>query len=217
MSDLGNDLEKIEGLKDKKLKVGGYGLTPTQIGMAFALISTIVGGLYGGFVMYQKIENIAGLDIDAYSQKMDLMDARIEAALDYSRDIKNGLRDDILRIEKVTDRTEDEVNKIEANVRAMLDVAEGDLDAVEDKVKVMISVAEGNLDAVEDKVRVMISDAENDVNDVEDKVRTMISDAEGRFEIKRDQLRTSNKTDLADLEERINSKVQRALDNPLAN
>ena len=63
----------------------------------------------------------------------------------------------------------------------------------------------------------MISDAENDVNDVEDKVRTMISDAEGRFEIKRDQLRTSNKTDLADLEERINSKVQRALDNPLAN
>jgi hypothetical protein len=45
----------------------------------------------------------------------------------------------------------------------------------------------------------------------------MIDDAELRFETKREQLRTSNNADLKALEDRLNKRVQRALDNPLAN
>ena len=131
--------------------------------MAFAALSTVMGTLYGGFTMYQKVDDIANLDLDAYQQKMDVMDTKIEQALDYSRDIKNGLRDDIMRIENVADRVED------------------------------------------------------DVNTIEDKVRTLIDDAEERFENKRDQLRTSNKADIKELEDRLSAKLQRALDNPLAN
>jgi septal ring factor EnvC (AmiA/AmiB activator) len=167
MADLGKDLGKVDKLKEKlanaDIKILGYKLTPTQLGMAFAALSTVLGSLYGGFTMYQKIESLANLDLDAYQQQMDVMDAKIESTLDYTRDIKNGLRDDINRIEKVSDRTED------------------------------------------------------DVNALEDKVRDMIDDAEVRFETKRDQLRTSNKADIKELEERLNAKVQRALDNPLAN
>jgi septal ring factor EnvC (AmiA/AmiB activator) len=167
MADLGKDLGKVDKLKEKlanaDIKILGYKLTPTQLGMAFAVLSTVLGSLYGGFTMYQKIESLANLDLDAYQQQMDIMDAKIESTLDYTRDIKNGLRDDINRIEKVSDRTEDDVNKLE------------------------------------------------------DKVRDMIDDAETRFETKRDQLRTSNQADIKELEERLNAKVQRALDNPLAN
>jgi septal ring factor EnvC (AmiA/AmiB activator) len=167
MSDLSKDLNKIDAIKDKfangEFSILGYKLTPTQLGMAFAVLSTVMGTLYGGFTMYQKIEGIANLDVGAYQTQMDLMDAKIESTLDYTRDIKNGLRDDISRIEKVSDRTED------------------------------------------------------DVNALEDKVRDMIDDAEVRFETKRDQLRASNKTDIKELEDRLNAKVQRALDNPLAN
>jgi septal ring factor EnvC (AmiA/AmiB activator) len=167
MADLGKDLGKVDKLKEKlanaDIKILGYKLTPAQLGMAFAALSTVLGSLYGGFTMYQKIESLANLDLDAYQQQMDVMDAKIESTLDYTRDIKNGLRDDINRIEKVSDRTED------------------------------------------------------DVNALEDKVRDMIDDAEVRFETKRDQLRTSNKADIKELEERLNAKVQRALDNPLAN
>ena len=167
MSDLSKDLNKIDAIKDKfangEFSILGYKLTPTQLGMAFAVLSTVMGTLYGGFTMYQKIEGIANLDVGAYQTQMDLMDAKIESTLDYTRDIKNGLRDDISRIEKVSDRTED------------------------------------------------------DVNALEDKVRDMIDDAEVRFETKREQLRASNKTDIKELEDRLNAKVQRALDNPLAN
>jgi len=163
MSDLGDDIEKIEGLADKRMSLGGYRFTPAQLGMVLAAVSSLVGTLYGGFLMYQKIEEVAGLDLGAYEQKMEVMDAKVQEALDYSRDIKNGLRDDILRIETQTDRVEDMVRN------------------------------------------------------TEEKVRVMIDDAELRFETKREQLRMSQSADMKALEDRLNSKLQRALDNPLAN
>jgi septal ring factor EnvC (AmiA/AmiB activator) len=163
MSDLGDDIERMEGLVDRRMSIAGYRFTVTQLGMVLAAVSSLLGTLYAGFLMYQKVESIANLDLDAYSQQMEVMDAKVQEALDYSRDIKNGLRDDILRIETQTDR-------------------------------------------VEDMVR-----------DTEEKVRVMIDDAELRFETKREQLRMSQTADMKALEDRLNAKLQRALDNPLAN
>lgn len=162
MANLGDDLEKIEGLADRDFKVFGYSLSVTQLGMALAAISSLLGTLYAGFVMYQKVESIANLDLDAYQQQMDVMDAKVEESLNYARDIKNGLRDDILRIEKQTDRVEDMVRNSE------------------------------------------------------EKVRTLIDDAEVRFESKREQLRMSQQADLKELEDKLNKRVQLALDNPLS-
>jgi len=125
--------------------------------------------LYGGFTLYQKIEEVAGLDLTAYQQQMDVMDAKVsgisekvEESVEYTRDIKNGLKDDLLRIEQQTDR-------------------------------------------VEDMVR-----------DNEDKVRSMIDDAEVRFENQRERVRVSQSSAMKELEDRLNAKLQRALDNPLA-
>ena len=159
----------ILGLADRQIKAGGMKLTAGSIMAIFAFLSTIVGGLYGGFVLYQKIEAVAGLDIEAYQQSMDVMDAKItgisekvEESVEYTRDIKNGLKDDILRIEQQTDRIEDMVRKSE------------------------------------------------------DKVRDMIDGAEVRFENQRERVRVSQNGAMKELEETLMDKLQRALDNPLA-
>jgi septal ring factor EnvC (AmiA/AmiB activator) len=135
----------------------------------FAFLSTIVGGLYGGFVLYQKIEAVAGLDLEEYQLQMNIMDAKVtgisekvEESVEYSRDIKNGLRSDILSIEKQTDRVEDMVRESE------------------------------------------------------DKVRKMIDDAEVRFENQRERVRVSQSGSMKELEDKLMDKLQRALDNPLA-
>ena len=159
----------IDGLADRQIKAGGMKLTAGSIMAIFAFLSTIVGGLYGGFVLYQKIEAVAGLDIEAYQQNMDVMDAKItgisekvEESVEYTRDIKNGLKDDILRIEQQTDRIEDMVRKSE------------------------------------------------------DKVRDMIDGAEVRFENQRERVRVSQSGAMKELEETLMDKLQRALDNRLA-
>ena len=103
--------DNIDGLADREFKTGGMKLSFGSIMAIFAFLSTVVGGLYGGFVMYQKIEEVAGLDLGAYQQAMDVMDAKVtgisekvEESVEYSRDIKNGLRDDLLRLESQVDR-----------------------------------------------------------------------------------------------------------------
>ena len=161
--------DNIDGLADREFKTGGMKLSFGSIVAIFAFLSTVVGGLYGGFVMYQKIEEVAGLDLGEYQQAMDVMDAKVtgisekvEESVEYTRDIKNGLKDDLLRIEQQTDRIEDLVRKNE------------------------------------------------------DKVRTMIDAAEIRFENQRERVRVSQAGSMKDLETKIMDKLQRALDNPLA-
>ena len=163
------DLTNVESLADKEVKAGGVKLTASSVLAILAFLSTVVGGLYGGFTLYQKIEEVAGLDLGAYQQQMDVMDAKVsgisekvEESVEYTRDIKNGLKDDLLRVEQQTDR-------------------------------------------IEDMVR-----------DNEDKVRTMIDDAEIRFENQRERVRVSQSSAMKELEDRLVTKLQRALDNPLA-
>jgi hypothetical protein len=130
-------------------------------------LSTLGGGAWAGFEFYKDYmdmrEVVQNIDTSAIAARNDVIETQLQEAIDYTRDIKAGLRDDILRIEKVADRTED------------------------------------------------------DVRALEDKVRDMIDDAEIRFETKREQLSMSQKADIKELEDRLNKKVQLALDNPLAN
>ena len=70
MADLEELISKGEGIKNKKLKMFGLKVSGTSIVGALAFISTIVGTLYGGFLMYQKVEGIANLDLGAISSQM---------------------------------------------------------------------------------------------------------------------------------------------------
>lgn len=65
--------DEIDGLADKEVKVGGMKLTFASIMAILAFISTVVGGLYGGFVLYQRIEAVAGLDLDEYQAEIILV------------------------------------------------------------------------------------------------------------------------------------------------
>jgi len=129
--DLGEALDKIESVPDKRMRLFGLRFSIAQLSLTLAFISSMVGTLYGGFLMYQKVEAVANLDLGEYQQAMDVMDAKVsgmaekvEEAVEYSRDIKNGLKDDILRIEQQTDRVEDTVRNTEEKVRTMIDDAE---------------------------------------------------------------------------------------------
>ena len=90
------------------------------------------------------------------------MDAQVQQTVEYTRDIKNNLRDDLLRVEQQADRVESLVRK------------------------------------------------------TEEKVRTMIDAADLRFESQRERLRSNQDAEMKDLEDKLMDKLQRALDNPLA-
>ena len=123
MADLGDKLDEIEGLKDKQFKVFGLRMTLTTLGMAIAGIGSVLGALYGGFVTYQKVEEIASLDLGAYAAQMEQTSNKIETQERLLESIEQNLRDakqltyDIeKRVNDKIIRFEDKMDKFEAKV-----------------------------------------------------------------------------------------------------
>ena len=67
---------------------------------------------------------IQNIDVDAIDARNSVIETKLDEAIDYTRDIKSGLRDDILRIEKQTDRVEAKVRDSEDRMRTTLQNAE---------------------------------------------------------------------------------------------
>ena len=198
--DLGEGIEQfeeeIENLKNTKMKLFGITMTPTTIGAAFALVSSLLGGLYGTFTVYNDYmgmkEIVENIDVDAIKsenalviQKMDENMTRIDAAIEYTRDIKQGLRDDILGIEKQVDRVEDNMRKQEEDVRVIIQNAE---------------------ERFENKRDALQNDYDQKANNLRDVNDRRMTDLESKIE-----------RDMRELESSITNKLQKALDNPLAN
>lgn len=158
------------------LEFAGIKFTGGKMVMVVTALSTLVGGLYGTFEVYKdymdmkaQIQSYVAPDLSGFQEQLSVLNERMVAAetsvteaLDYARDIKNDLRDDILRMEKVVDRVEDQVDITEGKVKDMIDVAEQ------------------------------------------------------RFDNKRDQLSADTDRKIKDIETTLNAKIQKALDNPLA-
>jgi DNA anti-recombination protein RmuC len=194
--DLGKGLEEIENLKDKEFRLLGIKMTPTTIGAAVALIGSVIGALYAGFLMYQKVEEVANLDVGAFEQRMEVIETKLDEAIDYTRDIKSGLRDDILSIEKQVDRMEDKVRESEETTRDIIANAEERFENKRDALQ----------NDYDESANRLQESSQNRMDDLDGKVDRNISDMEAKVE-----------RDMKDLEDRLNKKLQRALDNPLAN
>ena len=156
-------------------------------GKMFAVLtalSTLGGGAWAGFEIYKDymdmkeiVQNIDVGEIKAENEKvilkMNEQMIRIEEAIEYTRDIKSGLRDDILSIEKQADRVEDTVREVESDVRTTIDQAN-------------------------------------------QRFENKRSQLQQNYDEQLQRLRTQNDQELKDLEKRLTDKVQKALDNPLA-
>jgi septal ring factor EnvC (AmiA/AmiB activator) len=149
-----------------EFEFGGMTFKGGRMMIMLTALSTLGGGAWAGFQFYDDYmdmkEVIANIDTDAIEARNDLIAVKLDEAIEYTRDIKSGLRDDIISIEKQADRVEDQVRESE------------------------------------------------------EKVRVMIDKANDRFETKRDALKSDTDRDMKELEDRITKKLQRALDNPLA-
>jgi len=149
-----------------EFEFGGMTFKGGKAAVLLTALSTLGGASWAAFEFYKDYtdmkEVVQNIDTDAIASRNVQIEQKLDDAIEYTRDIKTGLRDDILAIEKQADRAED-------------------------------------------KVRTM-----------ENEVREMIDKASERFETKRDQMREDSDQEMEDLEDRLEKKLQRALDNPLA-
>jgi hypothetical protein len=179
-----------------QVEFGGVKFTGGKMFALITALSTLGGAAWGGFEVYKDYmdmkEIIQNIDVDAIEasnnlvvQKMDQQMLRIDEAIEYTRDIKSGLRDDILAIEKTVDRMEDKMRESEQETRDIIANAE---------------------ERFENKRDALQNDYDEKANRLAERNDSMRTDLEDKVD-----------REIKDLEDRLGKKLQRALDNPLAN
>ena len=99
--------------KDTVISIGGYEFTPAKLMVAFTLVSSTLGGLYGAFEVYKdyqsmkkRIAEYVAPDLSDLNKKMELTQQNAEKSVQYTQDIKNDLKSDIRRLEGVVESVE---------------------------------------------------------------------------------------------------------------
>ena len=193
MSDNKNLNEKVDQLeaaakkyasKDTVISIGGYEFTPAKLMVAFTIVSSTLGGLYGAFEVYKdyqgmkkKIAEYVAPDLSDFDKRLAVIEENSAKTTDYTRDIKNDLKTDIRRNESVTEQVERSVKQAQRETEQEMRQARKDVREDLDKARAEVNA-----------------------------IRKEMADA--RREIGRE---------VEQLKREVDQKIQRAIDNPLAN
>ena len=178
-----------------EVEYGGVKLTGSKLFMIIPLVSMLGGGLWAGFEFYkdymdmkEQIQNYVAPDLSDFDKKLAVMSEEMKVTkeevliirdaigeqVQFMRDTKHDLRQDLVRMEKILDKIENDIDNVEDEATALMDRSKKD-------------------------------------------TRDMIVDANNRFNDKIDGMEGYVKRELQQLEDELNSKLTKALDNPLAN
>ena len=156
-----------------EFEFAGMNFKGGKAAIVFTALSTLGGALWAGFEFYADYmdmrEVVANIDVGVIEARNAVIETQLDEAIAYTRDIKNGLKDDITRIERVTDATSARVKDLQSDI--------------------------------DDRLR----QVSNLTRETEKDVRDTMREVEERIE-----------TDMEKLETTLEEKLQKALDNPLA-
>ena len=135
MADLEELISRGEGIKDKKLRLFGLRVSGASIMGLLALLSTVFGTLYGGFLMYQKVEGIANLDLGAIASQMAKTSSEVLRIEEHADAIKIELKKDMTDLRNSQWNLESKVDTKLQSVDTKLTNYDTKLDRFEIKVE----------------------------------------------------------------------------------
>lgn len=120
--------------KDTVISIGGYEFTPAKLMVAFTIVSSTLGGLYGAFEVYKdyqsmkkKIAEYVTPDLTELHTKLDVINTQnlelqkqAEKSVQYTQDIKNDLKNDLRRVEGVVENVERSSKQASRDTEAQL-------------------------------------------------------------------------------------------------
>ena len=160
MADLEQLIQQGESIKDKKLKLFGMRVSGASIMGLFALLSTIVGSLYGGFLLYQKVESLASLDLGSISSQMLKTEAAVTRIEEHANSIKIELKKDMSDLRSGQWNLESKVDGKLQSIDTRLTAFETKLDSKLQSVDTKLISYDTKLDRFELKVEKTKTDLE---------------------------------------------------------
>ena len=178
-----------------ELEVAGAKIKGGKLLLVLPVLSVLGGGLWGGFEFYkdymdmkEKIQNYVAPDMSDIHEQLAVLEEEMKAT------------------KEITENFVDTVRDAKSDTRA---------DIV--RVEKVVDRVENDIDEVEDELRTTVEESEAIASKNKDYVREFIDDTDKRYDDKISGLEGYVKRELENLEDRLNTKLTKALDNPLAN
>lgn len=170
-----------------ELEIAGMKFTGGKMFLVISALSTLGGGAWGAFEFYNDYRNMKE-QIQSY----------VAPDLSGFQEQLSVMKKDMEKVKESVAEARDYTRDIKVDLKKDIDRIEAVADKTEQRVK-----------DVQDDTRAALANNEN-------KVRGLIDIASQRFDNKRDEVRNESDRKMKDLEDRLNNKLQKALDNPLA-
>ena len=141
-----------------EIEYGGIKIGGTKLLLIVPLLGTIIGGLWGGFELYSRyldmeenIQTYVAPDLSGFDKRLELVKTEVEMiekemkmvleeitlVADVAKEMKNDLRGDVRRIEKIVEDTEARVKDDSREFR-------DDMKDLEERVELKINKALNN-------------------------------------------------------------------------
>ena len=182
-----------------EVEIGGATIKGGKLMLIIPLLGTLGGGAWAGFEIYKDYmdmkEIVQEIDIDEIKAENELVLSKLDDAIVYTRDIKNNLRDDLLKLEGYIDKLEKKIETSSERIKT----TQGSIDMVLEDVLNEMNQLQKDVTSAIREVETLNRETEKDVRDT-------MREVENRIE-----------EDMTQLEDKLNERLQEALDNPLSN
>ena len=173
--------------------------------LIFPLLGTLAGAIWAGFegyarwvAMEEKINEYVAPDLSGFTLKLEVLEERLTS------------------IETLTESTEDNVRVIKTDLKNDMYKLQDNIDQIVEENRELNRNVHSKISDLETSTQYIIGDAGKNLN-------SLIQHASDRFDAKRTSIEESAQRrqdfltdEMKNLEERFDTKLQRALSNPLA-
>lgn len=199
-----------------QIEYGGIKIGGSKLLLILPLIGTLGGGLWGGFEFYkdymdmkEKILTYEAPDLGNIRQSIAVM-----------REHQNTVESHMEFVEKELQLFKDEFANVRTGQQDNTDyLRDTKHDLKEEMVRIekYLDRVEDDIDSVELELDITLEESGKIASGNRDYVREFVDDTDKRYDDKISGLEGYVKRELENLEDRLNDKLTKALDNPLAN
>jgi hypothetical protein len=204
------DAMKKYASKDTVISIGGYSFTPAKLMIAFGIVSSVVGGMYGVFEAYKdyesmkkKIANYVAPDFSEYEARIIKLEENSEKVVGYTRDINQNLKGDIRRTETVLEGVERGSKVAQREVEKDINQIRRQIDSEIKEIRL----------GTEAEIKEIRRSADSQVREMQKQVDSTVQNVNERV----NRIERETNAELRTIRREVDDKIKKALDNPLAN
>ena len=150
-----------------EFEFAGMNFKGGKAAIVFTALSTLGGALWAGFEFYADYmdmrEVVANIDVGVIEARNAVIETKLDEAIAYTRDIKNSLKDDITRIERVSDNAASRVKIIQ--------------DDIDDRLREVSNLTRETEKDVRDGMRALEDRIESDMDQLDEDLRETLQKA----------------------------------------